>query len=138
MHWAGWYLLWCTILAMQSVKVLNDSDSEQFPWSYNALDWMASSSVRPAVVSMRMGDQGIVSSSRGAVKAAVSAGVTVVVAEGNSNSNSSNFSPASVPNAITVSPEPTEAILVLSSCEEAESLGDDAKSVSDDERELEL
>ena len=37
-----------------------------------------------------------------------------------------------------VSSEPSEAILVLSSCEEAGSLCDEAESVSDDERELEL
>merc|ERR1719517_290787 len=39
---------------------------------------------------------------RTAVDAAVSAGVTVVVAAGNENSNACNFSPAFVPSAITV------------------------------------
>lgn len=87
---------------VQSVKVLSDRGSGSWSWSNYALDWMASSSVRPAVASMSLGGQGIVSSMRGAVNAAVSAGVTVVVAGGNSNSDSCNFSPAFVPNAITV------------------------------------
>merc|ERR1719210_539126 len=39
---------------------------------------------------------------RDAVDAAVNAGVTVVVAGGNSNSDACNFSPAFVPSAITV------------------------------------
>jgi len=86
----------------QSVKVLSDSGSGSWSWSNYALDWMASSSVRPAVASMSLGGQGIVSSMRGAVDSAVSAGVTVVVAGGNSNSDSCRFSPAYVPNAITV------------------------------------
>ena len=86
----------------QSVKVLSDSGSGQFSWSNYALDWMASSSVRPAVASMSLGGRGIVSSIGVAIDAAVSAGVTVVVAGGNSNSDSCGFSPAFVPNAITV------------------------------------
>ena len=87
---------------VQSVKVLSDRGSGSWSWSNYALDWMATSSVRPAVASMSLGGQGIVSSMRGAVDTAVSAGVTVVVAGGNSNSDSCNFSPAYVPNAITV------------------------------------
>jgi len=87
---------------VQSVKVLSDSGSGSFSWSNYALDWMATSSVRPAVASMSLGGQGIVSSIRGAVDTAVSAGVTVVVAGGNSNSDACGFSPAYVPNAITV------------------------------------
>ena len=63
---------------------------------------MAASSVRPAVASMSLGGRGIVSSIGVAIDAAVSAGVTVVVAGGNSNRDACGFSPAFVPNAITV------------------------------------
>jgi len=86
----------------QSVKVLSDSGSGSFSWSNYALDWMAASSVRPAVASMSLGGRGIVSSIRTAVDGAVNAGVTVVVAGGNSNSDACGFSPAYVPSAITV------------------------------------
>jgi len=86
----------------QSVKVLSDSGSGSFSWSNYALDWIAAGRVRPAVASMSLGGQGVVSSIRTAVDTAVNAGVTVVVAGGNSNSDACGFSPAYVPSAITV------------------------------------
>jgi len=86
----------------QSVKVLSDRGSGSFSWSNFGLDWVATSSVRPAVASMSLGGRGIVSSIRTAVDSAVNAGVTVVVAGGNSNMDACGFSPAFVPNAITV------------------------------------
>jgi len=88
--------------SVQSIKVLSDSGSGSFSWSNYALDWIASSSVRPAIASMSLGGRGIVSSIRTAVDAAVNSGVTVVVAGGNSNSDACGFSPAYVPSAITV------------------------------------
>merc|ERR1740129_2609742 len=51
---------------------------------------------------MSLGGQGIVDSIAVAVDSAVAAGVTVVVAGGNSNSDAFGFSPAFVPSAITV------------------------------------
>merc|ERR1712176_1019155 len=87
---------------VQSVKVLSDQGSGSWSWSYEALDWLATSSVRPAIASMSLGGTGVVSGMKDAVDAAVSAGVTVVVAAGNSNADACGFSPAYVPNAITV------------------------------------
>jgi len=87
---------------VQSVKVLTDQGSGSWSWSYEALDWLATSSVRPAVASMSLDGAGVVSGMKDAVDAAVSAGVTVVVAAGNSNADACGFSPAYVPNAITV------------------------------------
>merc|ERR1711920_561688 len=86
----------------RSVKVLNDQGSGYFDWSYQALNWLATSSVRPAIASMSLGGNGVVAGMRDAVDAAVGAGVVVVVAAGNSNSDACNFSPAYVPNAVTV------------------------------------
>jgi len=83
-------------------KVLSDSGSGSWSWSYDALNWMATKSRRPAVASMSLGGSGTQSAMRTAVDAAVNAGVTVVVAGGNSNSDSCFFSPAFVPSAITV------------------------------------
>lgn len=84
------------------IKVLSDRGSGSWSWSYYALDWMARSSVRPAVASMSLGGAGTQTAMRDAVNAAVSSGVTVVVAGGNENSNACGFSPAFVPSAITV------------------------------------
>jgi len=85
-----------------SIKVLSDSGSGQFSWSYYALDTLAAISSRPAVASMSLGGSGTSQAMRDSVNAAVNGGVTVVVAGGNSNSNACNFSPAFVPSAITV------------------------------------
>jgi len=85
-----------------SVKVLSDAGSGSWSWSYYALDWMARSSVRPAVASMSLGGRGTQSAMRSAVDAAVTSGVVVVVAGGNSNMDACGFSPAFVPSAITV------------------------------------
>jgi len=88
--------------AVRSVKVLSDSGSGSWSWSYYALDWLATNPTRPAVASMSLGGSGTQQAMADAVNAAVSSGVVVVVAGGNSNSNACNFSPAFVPSAITV------------------------------------
>jgi len=87
---------------ISSVKVLSDQGSGQWSWSYEALDWLATSSVRPAVASMSLGGSGVIQAMGDAVDAAVAAGVVVSVAAGNDNSDACNFSPAHVPSAITV------------------------------------
>merc|ERR1719376_430336 len=88
--------------AVKSVKVLSDQGSGSWSWSYYALDWLATNPTRPAVASMSLGGSGTQQAMRDAVDAAVNAGVTVVVAGGNSNGDSCRFSPAFVPSAITV------------------------------------
>jgi len=85
-----------------AIKVLSDSGSGSFSWSYYALDVLAQISSRPAVASMSLGGSGTSQAMSDAVNSAVNAGVTVVVAAGNDNSNACNFSPAFVPSAITV------------------------------------
>jgi len=87
---------------VRSVKVLGDNGSGSWSWSYSALDWLATSQVRPAVASMSLGGQGTQQAMADAVDAAVNSGVVVVVAGGNSNSDACRFSPAFVPSAITV------------------------------------
>merc|ERR1719468_899688 len=88
--------------AVRAIKVLGDDGSGSWSWSYSALDWLATSSVRPAVASMSLGGSGTQQAMKDAVDAAVGAGVTVVVAGGNSNADACGFSPAFIPSAITV------------------------------------
>merc|ERR1740123_1468216 len=88
--------------AVRGIKVLSDEGSGQWSWSYYALDWLATNPTRPAVASMSLGGSGTQQAMKDSVDVAVNAGVTVVVAGGNSNSDACNFSPAFVPSAITV------------------------------------
>jgi len=87
---------------VRAIKVLSDQGSGSWSWSFSALDWLATSYVRPAVASMSLGGSGRVTAMKDAVDAAVNAGVSVVVAAGNENSDACNFSPAYIPSAITV------------------------------------
>jgi len=87
---------------IRSVKVLSDQGSGSWSWSYSALNWMATSSIRPSVASMSLGGPGTQNAMKDAVDAATNSGVVVTVAGGNSNTDSCGFSPAFVPSAITV------------------------------------
>merc|ERR1719251_646273 len=88
---------------VRSVKVLGDNGSGSWSWSYGAMDWVATNTqYRPAIASMSLGGSGTQNAMRTAVDSAVNAGVVVVVAGGNENSDACNFSPAFVPSAITV------------------------------------
>jgi len=87
---------------VHSVKVLSDRGSGEWSWSYDSLDWLALKGERPAVASMSLGGNGVLNAMKVAVDTAVTAGVVVVVAGGNSNSDACGFSPAFIPSAITV------------------------------------
>jgi len=89
---------------VHSVKVLDDSGDGSWSWSYDSLDWLATKGLRPAVASMSLGSRTpfILLAMKTAVDAAVNAGVTVVVAAGNADSDSCEFTPSFVPSAITV------------------------------------
>merc|ERR1719499_1601294 len=80
--------------AVRAVKVLSDSGSGSWSWSYEALDWLAVAmkDVRPAIASMSLGGPGTQQAMRVAVDEAVNSGVVVVVAGGNSNMDSCQFS----------------------------------------------
>jgi len=88
--------------SIHTVKVLSDEGSGQFVWSFAALDLLAVSTIRPAVASMSLGGEGNSDAMETALNTAVDGGVVVVVAGGNSNTDSCDFSPAFVPSAITV------------------------------------
>jgi subtilisin len=88
------------------VKVLGDNGSGYTSWILAGIDWViakAGSVDQIEVLNMSLGGSGVQESYREAINTAVEAGVTVVVAAGNSSADASNYSPAFVPSAITVS-----------------------------------
>merc|ERR1719330_113545 len=87
---------------IHAVKVLDDSGAG--PWSHiiGGLDWVAQKRVRPAVASLSLGGPGVENAVSVAVDVAVGAGITVVVASGNFNSDACDYTPAFAPAAFTV------------------------------------
>ncbi|MBD8526685.1 S8 family serine peptidase [Pseudomarimonas arenosa] len=83
------------------VRVLNCSGSGTNSGVIAGMDWVAANHVKPAVANMSLGG-GADSATDTAVNNMVNAGVTVVVAAGNDNSNACNYSPARAAAAITV------------------------------------
>lgn len=90
------------LVTLVPVRVLDCNGSGTWSGVIAGLDWVAQqTTLRPAVANMSLG--GAKSTAvNSAVARAVAAGVTVVVAAGNENTNACNKSPASEPTAITV------------------------------------
>ena len=83
------------------VRVLDCAGSGSNSGVIAGINWAAATTTRPAVANMSLGG-GLSSALNAAVAGAVTEGVTMVVAAGNSNRNACNYSPASEPSAITV------------------------------------
>lgn len=88
-------------VALVPVRVLDCRGSGSFSGVIAGVDWVAANSLRPAVANMSLGG-GFSSSINAAVAGAVTSGVTMVVAAGNSSADACNYSPASEPSALTV------------------------------------
>jgi len=65
------------------------------------IDWVVDNAEKPAVVNMSLGGS-LSTALNNAVQEMIDAGISVVVAAGNSNTNACNSSPAALPAAITV------------------------------------
>jgi subtilisin family serine protease len=87
-----------TIVPVRVFNCYGGTENEQV---IAALDWVAASTLRPAVANMSLGGPNS-SALNAAVAGTVAKGVTVVVAAGNSNADACDASPASEPSAITV------------------------------------
>jgi len=87
--------------SVTAIRVLGCSGSGSNSGVIGGVDWVASNAVQPAVANMSLGggDSAILDA---AVNRAIDAGVTFVVAAGNSNINACSGSPNKVPAAITV------------------------------------
>lgn len=87
------------------VKVLARDGNGQLSWIISGVDWVtknaASKGIR--VANMSLGFQGSSASLDAAINSMVAAGVTTVVAAGNSGADATYFSPAKHPNVICVS-----------------------------------
>lgn len=83
------------------VRVLDCSGSGSWSGVISGIDWVANSTLRPAVANLSLGG-GKSTAVNAAVAGAVSQGVTMVVAAGNSKADACRYSPASEPSAITV------------------------------------
>lgn len=83
------------------VRVLDCSGSGTLSGVIAGIDWVAGSTLRPAVANMSLGSAKS-STVNSAVAGAYNKGVTMVVAAGNSNADACNYSPSSEPTAITV------------------------------------
>lgn len=86
---------------LYAVRVLDCSNSGSASGLISGIDWVRGNAQRPAVASMSIGG-GVYTALDQAIANLVTSGVTAVVAGGNDNSNSCNFSPARSPSAITV------------------------------------
>jgi serine protease len=89
-------------VTLHAVKVLSDQGSGSTAGIVNAIDWVMQNSPKPSVISMSLGGAGQSQAFKTAIDRAVAARVVAVVAGGNDNKDSCQYSPAFVPSAITV------------------------------------
>jgi subtilisin family serine protease len=85
-----------------AVKVLDCNGSGTLAGVAAGVDWVTANAVKPAVANMSLGAPGANATMEEAVKRSIDSGVTYAIASGNSNSDGCNFSPARLPEAITV------------------------------------
>jgi subtilisin family serine protease len=85
-----------------AVRVLNNAGSGSSAGVAAGIDWVTANAILPAVANMSLGGTGTDTTINSAVQRSIAAGVTYAIASGNSNANACGFSPAMVPEAITV------------------------------------
>ena len=86
---------------LHAVRVLGCDGSGTISGVLQGINWVTANHVKPAVVNMSLGG-GAYALMDDAVRKSIAAGLTYVVAAGNSNLNACDFSPARTPEALTV------------------------------------
>jgi len=95
-------------VTLHAVKVLSDSGSGTTFGITNSMDWVGKNAIKPAVASMSLGG-GFSSALNNALDSIVEAGIVVVTASGNENTDACRKSPGSAPLAINVgATDPTD------------------------------
>lgn len=87
---------------LHAIKVLKDNGTGKSSMFIEGLEFLSTSAELPAVGSMSLGGGGNLRAYKTAIDAAIEKGVVVVVAAGNQLDDACLYSPAYVPNAITV------------------------------------
>jgi len=87
--------------ALYAVKVLGDNGGGSFAGIIKSVDWVASKGQKPAVWSASLGGKGVMHSIENTFASAMTKGVTISVAAGNSRDDACGYSPAFAASAIT-------------------------------------
>ncbi len=89
-------------VTLHAVRVLRCDGSGQVSELLAAVNWVTANRINPAVANISITASGISNSLDNAITASIASGVTYSVAAGNFGSDTCLFSPARVPNALTV------------------------------------
>lgn len=87
--------------SLVSVRVLDCSGFAFNSWVIAGIDWVTTNAIKPAVANMSLGG-GLSGALNQAVSKSIAAGITYVIAAGNSNADACQVSPASTAAALTV------------------------------------